>query len=144
MTEIEIKLQKGGQLPEYKTSGASCLDCFARVANLDGVNIPDGSRCLINLGFSIALPEGYEAVIRPRSGLTKRGVDVSLGTIDSDYRGEVMACLINNSGGAYTVHSGDRICQMKIQESKRFSWKPVSELPATERGSGGFGSTGIN
>ena len=141
---ISIVLEKGGQLPVYKTAGASCMDCFARISAMGGVSIPAHSRCLINLGFRIAIPEGYEGVIRPRSGLTMDGVDVAIGTIDSDYRGEVKACMINNSNGDYEIYSGDRICQLKIQPSEKVSLRVVDDLPKTKRGDGGFGSTGLN
>ena len=91
------------------------------------------------------LPEGYEAVIRPRSGLMVQGIDECIGTIDSDYRGEVHACIVNNNwnGQSIRIHDGDRICQMKIQETKQFQFEIVSELSETERGKGGFGSTGV-
>ena len=98
---------------------------------------------MIPLGFAIELPEGYEAVIRPRSGLMRKGIDELIGTIDSDYRGEVMACLVNNTEGRVKIYNGDRICQMKIQVAEQFSFKVVDRLSETERGEGGFGSTGM-
>ena len=139
---MKIKIFDGGKMPEYKTAGAVCADCYARLAGAE-ITIPKGGRCLINLGFAIELPEGYEAVIRPRSGLSKRGIDIAQGTIDFDFRGEVMACVINNSGGDYTIYNGDRICQMKIQEARQFTFERVSELSDTERGTAGWGSTGV-
>lgn len=142
---ISIFLEKGGKLPEYKTDGASCMDCFARISAVSGIKIPMHSRCLINLGFRIAIPFGYEGIIKPRSGLTSKDcVDVAIGTIDSDYRGEVKACVINNSNGDYEIHPDDRICQLDIQRSERIDWKIVSSLDETERGENGFGSTGLN
>ena len=139
--EIKIKLEKGGKMPVYKTQGAACADCYACIEN--SIVIPKGKRTLIPLGFAIELPIGYEAVIRPRSGLTSKEIDNGIGTIDCEYRGEVKACVINSTDADYTVNNGDRICQMKIQEAKQFSFISVDELSDTVRGSGGFGSTGV-
>ena len=135
---VKVKLVEGGIMPEYKTKGAACADCYARV----DVNIPAGKRALVPLGFCIELPEGYEAEIRPRSGNSKHGVDVCQGTIDEDYRGEVMACVINNLGEGLAVEKGSRVCQMKIQKAERLPFITVKELSETERGCGGFGHTG--
>lgn len=136
---IKVKLLEGGIMPVYKTKGAACADCYARV----DVNIPAGKRALVPLGFCIELPEGYEAEIRPRSGNSKNGVDVSLGTVDCDYRGEVMACVVNNLGEGLAVEKGSRVCQMKIQKAEQFKFVQVEELSETERGQGGFGHTGL-
>lgn len=146
---IKIKLMEGGRKPQYKTNGAACCDCYARIEpskdnpTVDYVTIFPGERALIPLGFAIELPEGYEAVIRPRSGLMKLGIDECIGTVDWDYRGEVSACLVNNSKERFKVFDGDRICQMKIQPARQFGFKIVDELSETERGGNGFGSTGI-
>lgn len=140
--DVRIKLVDGGKMPEYKTKGAACADCHARLIT-PYVTIPKGARCLINLGFAIELPEGYEAVIRPRSGMTKKGIDVACGTIDSDFRDEVKCQIINNSGGDFDIHNLDRICQIKIQEARQVRFIPVEELSKTERGNNGFGSTGV-
>jgi dUTP pyrophosphatase len=141
---VKIKVIEGGRQPEYKTSGAACADCYARVNYAkDGITIPPGCRTLIPLGFAIELPEGYEAVIRPRSGLTKKSTDVAIGTIDCDYRGEVMACVINSTGSEIKINNHDRICQMKIQKAEQFEFEEVEELSETERADKGFGSTGI-
>lgn len=139
---IKISVVDGGKAPEYKTAGAACADCYARLLT-PYIIIPAGSRCLINLGFRIELPSGFEAVIRPRSGLTKVAVDIGLGTIDCDYRGEVKACVINNTGHDYTVNNLDRICQMYIGPAKQYDFEIVDELSETVRGEGGFGSTGV-
>lgn len=139
---MKIKIIDGGKKPEYKTEQAACADCSARLS-VPYVVIPHGKRTLIPLGFALELTEGLEAVIRPRSGLTSREIDVAQGTIDSDYRGELKACLINNSEEDFTVFNLDRICQLKIQETKQFSFEIVEELSETKRGDGGFGSTGI-
>jgi len=143
MEKIKVKLIDGGKMPEYKTEGAACCDCYARLA-VPFITIPKKTRVLIALGFCIELPQGYEAVIRPRSGMTKKGVDVAIGTIDSDYRNEVMCQFINDSDGDFDIKNLDRICQMKIQKAKQFEFMQVDELSETERGQNGFGSTGIN
>lgn len=143
---VKIKLMNGGKLPVYKTKGASCCDCYARIDNkLNYVVIFPGERELIPLGFAMELPNGYEAVIRPRSGMMTQGIDEGIGTIDSDYRGEVHACIINNTPNKQKIkiHNGDRICQMKIQTTTQASFEIVNELNETERGKGGFGSTGV-
>lgn len=143
--EIKIYLFPDGKMPEYKTEGAACLDCCARLA-VDSLKIPKDSRCLVNLGFALELPIGYEAQIRPRSGMSKIGIDVALGTVDWDYRSEVKACVINNTDGDYLINNGDRICQMTIKKVDKFPFVKVddiSNLSKTERGEGGFGSTGI-
>ena len=139
----KIKLIDGGKVPEYKTEGSSCADCYARLPT-ESVTIIKGKRVLIPLGFALELQECYEAIIRPRSGLTLKGIDVGIGTIDSDYRGEVMACVINNSDEDYVIHNLDRICQIKIQPTRQFNFEVVDELSKTERGESGFGSTGVS
>lgn len=139
--KVKVKLVDGGKLPEYKTEGAACCDAYARLMT-PYITIPKGTRCLVNLGFCFGLPKGYEAVIRPRSGNTQNSIDIGEGTIDSDYRGEVKACVINNTNGDIDIHNLERICQIKIQEAKQFQFVEVSELSETERGDGGFGHTG--
>ena len=139
---MNVKLIEGGKMPEYMTEQAACADCYARIPSGE-ITVLAGKRTLVPLGFAIELPEGYEAVIRPRSGLTKKGIDNGIGTIDSDYRGELMACVINNSGEDYKICNGDRICQIKIQPAEQVSFVPVEELSETKRGDGGFGHTGI-
>lgn len=139
MTDIKIKLLDGGMMPERKTAGAVCYDCYAR----GRTDIPAGERRLVPLGFCLEMPDGWEAVLRPRSGLTKKGEDSCLGTIDSDYRGELMACLVNNTGGAITVKPGDRICQIAFRQVPPVALVQTDTLTETTRGSGGFGSTGV-
>ena len=139
---MKIKLFDGGKVPEYKTKGAACADCYARLPT-ESITIIKGKRALIPLGFAIELSVGYEAVIRPRSGLSKKEIDGVIGTIDADYRGEVMACLINNSDEDFVIHNLDRICQLKIQKAEQLNFEVVDELSETERGEGGFGSTGV-
>lgn len=137
--KVKIKLFTGGKLPEYKRNGDVCLDCYAR----ETVNVPKGKRKLVPLGFALELPIGWEGVVRPRSGNTKDGVDMPIGTIDTNYRGEVMACVINNSGMDLLVARGERICQLAIRESPTVYWEVADELSETERGANGFGSSGI-
>jgi dUTP pyrophosphatase len=105
--------------------------------------IPAKSRELIPLGFAMELPKGFEAVVRPRSGLSLDGIDVAIGTIDSNYRGEVKACVINNTDGNFEISAGDRICQLAVREIPIVTLEVVAELSDTERGSNGFGSSGI-
>ena len=138
---IRIKIIDGGKAPEYQHEGDSCCDCYSRLI-APFITVPNNARVLINLGFCIELPKGYEAVIRPRSGMTKSGIDVAIGTIDESYRGEVKCQIINNSGGDFEIKNLERICQMKIQQAERFEFLEVDELSETERGDKGFGSTG--
>ena len=132
-------------LPSYGTPGAAGLDLRAAVPQEFPVNIPPGGRALIPTGLSIAVPEGYEAQVRPRSGLAvKHGITClnTPGTIDSDYRGEVHALLINHGAEPFEVRRGERIAQMVIARYERAVWREVEALSETERGAGGFGSTG--
>lgn len=128
-------------LPRRSTTGASGMDTFA---NVDHVVIPAGGRALIPLGFSVEIPLGYEMQIRPRSGLSiKHGVVAILGTIDSDYRGEVGAILFNMGTSDFHVKRGDRVAQAVIQKIEVVDADIVDDLGETERGSGGFGHTGV-
>lgn len=138
--KIQIKLIEGGRLPEYKTDGAVCADCYSRCNN--PIEIKPNSRALIPLGFAVELPKGYEMVLRPRSGMSKNGIDSVIGTIDFDYRGEVMACVINNIDKAIVVENGTRICQCAIRQVPEIEFEVVDELSKTVRGDNGFGSTG--
>ena len=141
VVEVKIKVLEGGKLPEYKRFGDVCMDCYAR----EEVVIEPGQRKLVPLGFALELPFGYEAVVRPRSGLSFNGIDVSIGTIDTNYRGEVMACVEHNMKFAsnYVIVKGDRICQLAIREAPTIKWDVVDELSETERGANGFGSSGV-
>lgn len=138
--KIKIKLIEGGRLPEFKTDGAVCADCYSRCEN--PIEIKPGERKLIPLGFAVELPKGYEMVLRPRSGMSKNGIDIAIGTIDFDYRGEVMACVINNIDKAVAVENDTRICQCAIRQVPEIEFEVVSELSETTRGNNGFGSTG--
>ena len=128
-------------LPEYATPASAGVDLRAS----EGCVIPPGGRALVPTGLRIALPEGYEAQVRPRSGLALRhGVTLpnSPGTIDADYRGEIGVILMNLGQEPFIVEPGDRIAQMVVAPVTRVAWSEVEELDATERGEGGFGSTG--
>lgn len=138
--KIQIKLIEGGRLPEYKTDGAVCADCYSRCQN--PIEIKPNSRALIPLGFAVELPKGYEMVLRPRSGMSKNGIDLAIGTIDFDYRGEVMACVINNMDKTVAIENDTRICQCAIRQVPEIEFEVVNELSKTVRGDNGFGSTG--
>lgn len=132
-------------LPSYATEHSAGLDLVAAVK--EPLTLETGERCLVPTGLSIALPEGYEAQIRPRSGLAlKNGVSLvnAPGTIDADYRGEVGVIVINFGWEPFTIERGMRIAQMVIAPYTRAQFSEVVELPSTERGAGGFGSTGTH
>ncbi len=132
-------------LPTYATDQAAGLDLMAALAA--PVTLLPLGRVLIPTGISIALPAGYEAQVRPRSGLAlKQGVTVlnAPGTIDADYRGEIGVILVNLSDAAVTLQRGDRIAQLLLAKVERLQWDDVAALPTTSRGIGGFGSTGIS
>lgn len=140
---VKIKIIEGGKMPKFQHKCDACADCYARIAdNIDHISIPAHSRCLVNLGFALELPEGYETVVRPRSGLTSKGIDVGIGTIDSNYRGEVKACIINNTDSDFSINNGDRICQIAIRKTEDIVFEQVDNLSETNRGENGFGSTG--
>jgi dUTP pyrophosphatase len=133
----------GLPLPAYETAHAAGLDLLAAVEA--DVILPPGGHDLIPTGLAIALPEGYEAQVRPRSGLAARdGVTVlnAPGTIDADYRGEVKVILVNHGSAPFVVKRGMRIAQMIVAPVSRLAWSEVEALPETARGEGGFGSTG--
>lgn len=144
MTEVAIMRLANGQdlpLPAYETAGAAGMDLRAAEAIVLG----PGARCLMPTGLAIALPQGFEAQVRPRSGLAvKHGVTVlnAPGTIDCDYRGEVKVPLINHGQEAFQILRGDRIAQLVIAPVTRISWAEASSLAETARGAGGFGSSG--
>jgi dUTP pyrophosphatase len=132
-------------LPSYQSAHASGLDLVAAVPRHDPVKLPPGTRALIPTGFVIELPHAYEAQVRPRSGLAlKHGITIlnSPGTIDADYRGEVMVILINHGTEFFLVQRGDRIAQLVIAPIAQVEIVAVEALGPTERGPGGFGSTG--
>ncbi|MGM0586350.1 MAG: dUTP diphosphatase [Pseudomonadota bacterium] len=132
-------------LPAYETAGAAGMDLRACFPDRGLTVIPPRSRALIPTGLALALPEGWEAQVRPRSGLALRsGVTVANapGTIDSDYRGELKVILVNLGDLEAEIDHGDRIAQLVVAPVARARWAEVGDLPATARGAGGFGSTG--
>lgn len=141
--EIKIKRIENGKLPEYKTEGAAGADCYARLNK--PVIVKARKHETIPLGFAVEIPEGYEMQIRPRSGLArKNGVKTVLGTIDSDYRGEVGAIMFNDTEEDFEIKNGDRIAQAVITPVIKAEWHLTDKLSETERGEGGFGSTGVS
>lgn len=129
-------------LPRYMTAQAAGMDLMAAIG--EEATLLPGERKLIPTGITVAIPEGYEAQIRPRSGLAlSHGVTLvnAPGTIDADYRGEVGIILINHGPAPFVVRRGDRIAQMVVHRICRVDWVPMSELPPTQRGGGGFGHT---
>jgi dUTP pyrophosphatase len=143
MLKVRIVNKSGNALPQYATSASAGVDLRANLS--EPVQIKPLGRDLISTGIFIELPEGYEAQVRPRSGLAvKKGLTVlnSPGTIDADYRGEVKVILINLSQETVTIENGERIAQMVIQKHEQADWEEVEVLNETSRGAGGFGSTG--
>ena len=146
---IQVALQRlahgaGLPLPDYATADAAGMDLVAAVTR--PVTLAPGERGLVPTGLAIALPAGFEAQVRPRSGLAlKHGVTLlnSPGTIDADYRGEIGVILVNLGQAPFTVERGTRIAQMVVAPVTRVSWTETATLPETARGAGGFGSTGV-
>ena len=141
---VEVKRLDHGEglaLPRYATSGAAGMD----IVSAENVTIAPGARHAVATGLAVAIPQGFEIQVRPRSGLAlKHGITVpnTPGTIDSDYRGELKVILINHGGEDFVIARGDRIAQLVIAAVTQASWNEVKELDATDRGAGGFGSTG--
>lgn len=141
---IPVINQSPYPLPRYETIGSAGLDLRAHLDR--PIVLGPLERAAIPTGLSIALPDGYEAQVRPRSGLAlKRGLTMlnAPGTIDSDYRGEIKCIVVNLSNESQTIEPGERIAQMVIARYEQIQWQPVDTLTATERGAGGFGSTGL-
>ena len=142
---MNIKIINKSQhaLPHYETLASAGMDLRANLT--ESVTLEPTQRAIIKTGLFIELPVGYEAQVRPRSGLAaKKGVTVlnAPGTIDADYRGEIGVILINLSNETFVVENGERIAQLVIAKHERAEWREVSELSETDRGAGGFGSTG--
>ncbi|MFB6271720.1 MAG: dUTP diphosphatase [Salinibacter sp.] len=136
---------EGLDLPTYETSASAGMDLRAAVPDDDPVTLAAGARSLVDTGLKIALPEGYEGQIRPRSGLAHRhGVTVlnSPGTIDADYRGEVKVLLVNHGTEVFTIERGMRIAQLVVAQHAQVEWVRQDTLEESVRGPGGFGSTG--
>lgn len=141
---VQVKRLPHGEglpLPAYATSGAAGMD----VVSAEDVTLAPGARHAVATGLAVAIPAGYEIQVRPRSGLAlKHGISVpnTPGTIDSDYRGELKVILINLGPEPFVIARGDRVAQLVLAPVVQAAWDEVAELDATERGAGGFGSTG--
>lgn len=146
--KTKILVNDPQHIPMYRTAGSAAADLVANIpVNHNGerlLNLMPGNVETIDLGFSIEVPEGYEAQIRARSGLAQKGIQVTngIGTIDSDYRGPVKVILNNAGREIVPIRHGDRVAQLVIQPVLHIEWQVVQELSDTERGAGGFGSTG--
>ncbi|MDR0939310.1 MAG: dUTP diphosphatase [Mediterranea sp.] len=142
--KIQVINRSKHPLPAYATELSAGMDLRANLE--EPLRLAPLQRCLVPTGLYIALPPGYEAQVRPRSGLAlKRGVTVlnSPGTIDADYRGEVCVILVNLSSEEFVIEDGERVAQMVIARHEQAEWEPTDTLDATARGAGGFGHTGI-
>ena len=141
---VEIINKSKHAIPSYETTGAAGMDLKA---NIDTpIVLKSLERAIVKTGLFIALPQGFEAQVRPRSGLAaKKGITVlnSPGTVDADYRGEIGVILVNLSNEDFIINDGERIAQLVIAKHERISWQEVKILDETQRGSGGFGSTGL-
>jgi len=150
MKNLQLKILENGcglPIPKYESEGAAGLDLLAAISESKNIIILPGKAEMIPTGIAIALPKGFEAQIRPRSGLAaKNGITIlnSPGTIDSDYRGEISAMLINHSKVNFEIERGMRIAQMVIAPVVQFNLIKTETLDETKRGAGGFGSTGIS
>lgn len=148
MENVQVKVRRTGNsadlpLPRYMTSHSAGMDLHADIEA--DITLKPGERLLVPTGIAIALPDGYEAQIRPRSGLAlKHGIALvnSPGTIDADYRGEIGVIVINHGTEPFVIKRGERIAQMVIARFSRAQWLEVAELESTVRGDGGFGHTG--
>ncbi len=145
MSKLKVRIlnQSANALPEYATEGSAGMDLRANI--LEEMILQPGDRALVPTGLFIELPDGYEAQVRPRSGLAiKQGITClnSPGTIDSDYRGEIKVILINHSKEEQRIRPGDRIAQMVVARYEKVKWKEVKKIKVTARNEGGFGHTG--
>ena len=142
--KIKIINNSEHELPNYETLASAGMDLRANIS--EAITLQPLERAIVKTGLFIELPIGFEAQVRPRSGLAaKNGVTVlnAPGTIDADYRGEIGVILVNLSNQAFTIQNGERIAQLIIAKHERAEWELVSELSETQRGEGGFGSTGV-
>ena len=143
MLQLPVTNEGPYELPAYATQSSAGLDLKAVLA--EAVTLGPLERKIVGTGLKIALPEGYEAQVRPRSGLAaKHGITVlnAPGTIDADYRGEIGVILVNLSNEPFTIQPGERIAQLVVAQYSQVEWSPVESLDSTQRGEGGFGSTG--
>jgi dUTP pyrophosphatase len=150
MNEVNVAVRplphfEGLQLPAYETIGSAGMDVRAAVPEGEPIVLAPGERNMVPTGLSVAIPQGYEIQVRPRSGLAaKHGLTClnTPGTIDSDYRGEIKVILVNLGQEAFTIQRGERIAQLVLAPVTRLVWQSVDTLDETDRGAGGFGSTG--
>lgn len=143
MLEVKIRNESGFELPAYQTEASAGMDLRAAIS--EEIQLEPLQRQLVPTGLFIELPVGYEAQVRPRSGLAfKHGITVlnSPGTVDADYRGEIKVLLVNLSSEPFLIAPGERIAQLVVARHERVSWQESSELSNTARGAGGYGSTG--
>ena len=143
--QVKIKNKSNNPNPSYETELSAGMDIRAFIENR--IILEPGKRKLVSTGLFLELPAGYEAQVRSRSGLAlKKGISVlnSPGTIDSDYRGEIGIILINHSSENFVIENGDRVAQLVISKHEKIVWHSTQEIKHSERGSGGFGSTGSN
>jgi len=145
MKKVEVKVvrEKGVELPKYETKGSAGMDVRANIK--EPITLESLERTLIPTGLKVAIPEGYEIQVRPRSGLAiKHGITMlnTPGTVDSDYRGELKVIVVNLSNEAYTIEPNERIGQFVLNKIEQIEFIEVEELESTERGEGGFGHTG--
>lgn len=143
MINVQIKNHSKHPLPKYQTALSAGMDLHANLEQ--SISLKSGERMLIPTGLFIELPEGYEAQVRPRSGLAlKHGITVlnSPGTIDADYRGEIKVLLINHGTDTFEINDGERIAQLVVAQHATVVWQETSTLTNTERGEGGYGSSG--
>lgn len=141
---VQIINKSKHQIPAYETEGSAGMDLRANID--EAIVLKPLQRAIVKTGLFIALPVGYEAQVRPRSGLAaKKGITVlnAPGTVDADYRGEIGVILVNLSNEDFTINDGERIAQLVIAKHERVLWQEVQVLDETERGAGGFGSTGV-
>lgn len=141
---LQIINKSKHQIPAYETEGSAGMDLRANIE--EAITLKPLERVIVKTGLFIALPVGFEAQVRPRSGLAaKKGVTVlnAPGTVDADYRGEIGVILVNLSNENFVINDGERIAQLVIAKHERINWQEVTVLDETERGTGGFGSTGV-
>ncbi len=141
---VQIINKSKHQIPAYETEGSAGMDLRANIE--ESITLKPLERAIVKTGLFIALPVGFEAQVRPRSGLAaKKGITVlnAPGTVDADYRGEIGVILVNLSNENFVINDGERIAQLVIAKHERINWQEVTVLDETERGAGGFGSTGV-
>lgn len=142
--KVKVINKSNHALPQYETNASAGVDLRANIT--ESITLKPLERCLVKTGLFLEIPVGYEAQVRPRSGLAyKNGVTVlnAPGTIDADYRGEVGVILINLSSDSFTIENGERVAQLVFAKFEQAEWENTQELSETERGEGGFGSTGV-